>query len=328
MAHIKQQPNGTFKLSIRRKGYKAIYATFDTLEEAEIYAEDIETQMKRGKKIVEYKSESVTLKDALLRYMNEVSINKNGHKQEKNRILALCKLPLADWYLAEITSMQVAEYRDSELLRGMSPSTIKNNLSIVGQVFKECKEWGMPEVVNPVEGLRKPKDRAARDRRFAAGEEDLIIKHIDPLYRNAFIFSLETAARRGEVLRINRSDLDIKSRTATIVKPKGKKNDRIIPLSDRAIQAIRNEPANINGRVFNLVPDTYTHKFKDACTEAGISNLTLHDVRHEATSRFVESGLFRDSEIMKITGHTTLKSFMVYVQIDAEKLAKRLNSYP
>lgn len=323
---VNQQKNGTWKVSIRRKGYKAVYATFDTYDEAVEYDEDITRQMKRGKRITEHKSESVTLKAALLRYLDEVSITKDGHKQEKNRILALCKLPLAEWYLAEISSMQIAEYRDARLDEGKSPSTIKNNLSILSQVFREAKnEWGMPELVNPVVGVRKPRDRPGRERRLEGNEEELLLKHIDPRYRNALIFAIETAARREEVCNLRREDIDLKAGTAFIRKAKGRKR-RIVPLSERARKAILNEPGYINGSLFNIVKDTFTHKFMDACAAGDIQDLKLHDMRHEATSRFVEGrhGDFRDSEIMKITGHTSLKSYLVYVQINAAKVAKRM----
>ncbi|HEX8265316.1 MAG TPA: tyrosine-type recombinase/integrase [Pyrinomonadaceae bacterium] len=62
----------------------------------------------------------------------------------------------------------------------------------------------------------------------------------------------------------------------------------------------------------------------------GIKNqMRFHDRRHAATTRMIASGS-PHTEVMKITGHTQLKSFLRYLNITPETartVASRLNYY-
>ncbi|EQD71992.1 phage integrase, partial [mine drainage metagenome] len=55
-------------------------------------------------------------------------------------------------------------------------------------------------------------------------------------------------------------------------------------------------------------------------------DLTFHDLRHEATSRFFEKG-FNVMEVASITGHKTLQMLKRYTHLKAEDLAKRMDGF-
>lgn len=307
-------------------GYETQSATFDTEAEAIEWRNATINALKSGKSITKTdESERITLSMALERYRLEVTPTKAGHKAENNRIIALQKLPLAQWKLAEIGSMQIAQLRNDYKAQNKKPSTIKNNIRPISNVFQTAKsEWGMYSLVNPCRGVKMPTDNPHRDRRINAEELELLSGYLISPYKEAFLFILETALRRGECCELLRTDIDFKKRVMRIRKTKNKKG-KIVPLSSEAVRILKSLPGQIDRPIFGIGnPDTFTHHITAACKELGIEDLHLHDGRHEAVSRWVESGLFRDSEIMSMSGHTTLKSFMVYVQINAENLAKRL----
>jgi integrase len=52
---------------------------------------------------------------------------------------------------------------------------------------------------------------------------------------------------------------------------------------------------------------------------AGITNLRFHDLRHEATSRFVEAGL-SDQQVSAITGHKSMQILKRYTHLRNEDL--------
>lgn len=325
MATIIKRGN-TWRVQIRRRGYKTVSATFDTRSQAQIWSAEVEAKMARGKWHNADESTTTKLNDALQRYMHEVTPTKKGAKQEQNRIKALCKLPLADWYLAEIRGQQIAEFRDKLLSEGKAPSTIRNFLTIISQVFVTAAgEWGMYELRNPVENVRRPKQRRGRERRLHLNEEVEIIQNLPEPYKQAFIISLETALRRSELCRLTWQDIDLHKCIAKIRNAKNDE-DRTIPLSPRAVQTLETLPKT-NGTVLGIKSaDMYTHKFVDARNAIGSPDLRLHDVRHEATCRLVESRLFELAEVMKITGHKTLAAFQIYLHIQAENLAKRMQN--
>ncbi len=60
--------------------------------------------------------------------------------------------------------------------------------------------------------------------------------------------------------------------------------------------------------------------------EAGpafLEDLTFHDLRHEATSRFFEKGL-NPMLVATITGHKTLEMLKRYTHLNAEDLVELL----
>lgn len=314
----------TWRASVRRRGYKTVSATFDRKRDAEIWAAEVEAKMSRGKWQDADESSTTKLSEALQRYLTEVTPTKKGAKQETNRIKAIMKLPLADWYLTEIRGKQIADYRDARAAAGKSPSTIRNDLTIISQVFSTAaKEWGMYDLRNPVENIKLPKQNKSRNRRLKVGELDRILAELEKPYQDAVLLLLETAMRRSELCRLTWADINLYQRTATLRDTKNGE-DRSIPLTPAAAQLIAAQPQRSDTVFTDLKPDSLTHAMHDACKRAGITNLHLHDLRREATSRLVESGLFQLAEVMRITGHKTLAAFSIYMHIDAQALAQRM----
>lgn len=56
-----------------------------------------------------------TLREALFMYCERISIHKKGHAQEKYRINLYCRYSIADLPIRNITSVDVATFRDERL---------------------------------------------------------------------------------------------------------------------------------------------------------------------------------------------------------------------
>ena len=115
---------------------------------------------------------------------------------------------------------------------------------------------------------------------------------------------------------------DGNNRTAYL--PMTKNGDsRTVPLSTRAIATLNDLPVHISGKVFPLSETALRGLWGRACRRAGISDLHLHDLRHEATTRLFELGL-NIMEVSAITGHKDLKMLKRYTHLKAEDLALKL----
>jgi integrase len=318
-------------VQIRRKGYRQITRTFDNTLDGRIAAEDwaleIEHKMTRNRYIDGHEGRTTALSEALLRYSKEITQSKKGAKQETNRILALSKLPLAERSLSEIRSMDIAKYRDEMVSDGYAPSSIRNNLTIISQVYNTAiTEWGITEISNPVRNIRRPKNNPGRERRLEANEEERLLESLKTPYREMLIVSIETAMRRSEVCGIRWRDVELRKRYIVLRDTKNG-TQRTVPLSTRAVQAIAGLARDINrdALVFGgKKPDSYTRAFIDACLAENIKELRLHDIRHEATSRLFELGTLSLMEIAKITGHQDVRMLMRYTHLEAETLAVKL----
>ena len=129
--------------------------------------------------------------------------------------------------------------------------------------------------------------------------------------------------RRGELLGLLWDNVDLERRTAFLPVTKNGES-RGVPLSSRAVAVLRGLPAASNGRVFGeLTPLALRLSFNRATRRAGITGLRLHDLRHEATSRFFEKGL-NVMEVASVTGHKTLQMLKRYTHLSVTDLATRL----
>lgn len=314
-----------YQAKVRRKGFPAESRVFDTKTDAKVWAADIEAQMKRGTFVNRTEAESTTLREALDRYLTEVTPKKKGARQEAARIRQLRETRVAEYSLANLRSAHIAEWRNDLVAAGKAPTTIRNLASIISQVYETAKfEWHMEGLHNPVTGVPMPSLRQGRDRRLADGEEERLLTAcraggsywLAPMVTLA----LETAMRQGEMLALQWPN--IRGRVAHLPDSKNG-TSRDVPLSSRARAALDELPRALDGRVFPVGQDGVVTAFRSATRRAGIAGLRFHDLRHEATSRLFESG-WNIMEVASVTGHKTLQMLKRYTHFEAEKLADKL----
>jgi len=80
MAYISQRGE-YWRVEIRRRGYKPIYRTFDTRQQAQQWARRTEGEMDAGMYVDRTEAERTTLREALERYQREIVPTKRYPKQ-------------------------------------------------------------------------------------------------------------------------------------------------------------------------------------------------------------------------------------------------------
>lgn len=70
---------------------------------------------------------------------------------------------------------------------------------------------------------------------------------------------------------------------------------------------------------------TINRVWTSALERAEIENFRFHDLRHEATSRFVEAGL-SDQAVASITGHKSMQMLRRYTHLRSEDLVSKIKS--
>lgn len=314
-----------WRAQIRRKGYPTLTATFDTKAEAHRWAAEIEGDMSRARFVDMREAESTTLSEALERYLSEVTSTKKGAKQEETRIKKWQASKYADKSMAAIRSSDMAAYRDAELKEGKSTATVRLDLAVISHLYTVAtKEWGIEGLTNPCRAIRMPKGSKERDRRPSPGELLALYKAATDLHHEMPIFielAVETAMRRSELHELRRDQ--VRGKVAYLEDTKNGER-RAVPLSSRAMALLQMLPVPIGGgRYFTLALNTISNYFPKACEAAKIDGLRLHDLRHEATSRFFERG-FSTMEVASITGHKTLAMLKRYTHLSPQDLAERL----
>ncbi|OCB03266.1 integrase [Acidithiobacillus ferrivorans] len=316
-----------WKVSVRKKGFPPQFKTFRTKAEALAWASVVESEMVRGVWRDRAASESTTLKECLDRYAADVlPTRKDGGWREASFLRRWQERPIADRYMAGIRGQDVAiAIRDMEAEK-KKPNTIRLHLALLSNLFTVArKEWGMEALDNPVESVRKPKLPQGRDRRLVGDEENRLLdacSKINPELAAIVRMAIETGMRQGEIMGMKWSMVNLSARTVTLPDTKNGTR-RTVPLSSRAVAVLEALPRNLNGRVWTYTQDRLKAIYRTAVARAGITGLTFHDLRHEATSRLFEKG-FNPMEVSAITGHKTLQMLKRYTYLRAEDLAKRM----
>ena len=324
MATLTKRKDGQWQAKIRRRGYPMVSKTFGTKAKAERWAGIIEKEMDDGSFVSRTEAESTTLKEALQRYLTEITPTKKGAKQESDRVKVWMEHDLACRYLSNLRGADFAQYRDQKIKEGAGASTIRNQLNIISHLFNIArKEWGMESLGNPIQNIRMPKMPAGRDRRLRKGEEALLLENSDYPMQQLIILALETGMRLGEITGMQWQNINLKNSTAILQETKNGER-RVVPLSSRAKEAIATLPRHINGYLFpGISSSSASHRFATICRRGNIKGLRFHDLRHEATSRLFERGLDM-MEVASITGHKTLHMLKRYTHLKAEDLARKL----
>jgi integrase len=154
-------------------------------------------------------------------------------------------------------------------------------------------------------------------------------KHLKPL----IILALDTAMRRGELLKLRWRDIDFENRLINIIAFNTKTaKARTVGMTERVYEELstiwENSPQDVDELVFGI-SNNVKRSFTSACRDAGIDDFHFHDLRHTAITRMIQSG-FSPMEIMKISGHTQMATFARYVNPDAnavQRIASVLSTY-
>jgi integrase len=323
MASIRRH-RGHWQARVRRKGYPQQTRTFETRAQAQQWARGVERDMDKGEWSDPGEAHRTSLADALDRYRREITPSKKGARQEALRLDLWGRADFASRPLARIRGTDIAEWRDERLKAGASGQTIRNDLSTLSHVYRIARtEWGMAGLHNPCDDVRRPAGSKPRERRLAPGEEKALRQAATPEWDALITLALETGMRRGELLSLTRDQIDRTKRTAHLETTKNG-DTRTVPLSPAALRALKALPARVDGRVFGLELDDHGNRWRALCARAGVVGLRFHDLRHEATSRFVESGMWNMAEIAAITGHRTMAMLRRYYHPDAAAMASRM----
>lgn len=303
MANVTQRASGKWQAKIRRTGFPDQSKSFDKKSDADAWARAVEREMDIGAFIKRDDSERTTFKVAAERYKNEILPAKRSIQQAESVIKLLCE-HFGKFSLASINAAMISKFRD-ERLKCVKPQTVVHELNMISRIYKAAMlDWGIaiPQGV-PTAAVRKPRIENARTRRLEPGEWMMLSEALSQCASPAPLavaeFAIETAARLSEIMSLQWSDVDLKSRTARLRGVDGritKNNDsfREIPLTTKAGDILSAQPRSVRktGKVFNTTQSAFVQSWDGAVKRA--RRFHVHAILIEKIKKL---GLDSDSEI-------------------------------
>lgn len=326
-----------YQAIIRRKGHAPLSATFPKKILAEKWAREQENRIDEATYIDTRAARTVFMRDLVIRYLDEIVPGRKptSHSSDTSRANRIDAY-FDGYTLAELTPDSIVQYVRSRA-KQVSGDAIRREIQVLSDIVSSAMIiWGYRLPSNPViearqiiRKLRLLPPKAKRTRRLQEGEYAALtsVRHQKYTAINSLIaFTVETGMRRGELSNMRRSHICF--RDSTLLIPAHKTDhlhvqERIIPLSARAIEILKGLPARTDGRVWGLTPRSITQAFDRNCAQCKIEGLHFHDLRHECISRLFERG-WDIAKVAAVTGHSDWESLKIYTQISPRLLAQEL----
>jgi len=353
MATIRQRGNGTFELRVVNKALpRPFYSTHDTRQEAEDYARRLVEALGRGQVppelLTPIQTRRIMLSAVLRQYLNEAPIARTDR-------------PLVEWLqenlkiaMQDLTVRWVDQWVAGMKKGGrLAPGSIRKRVeSLARAVDWHLRQQGS-DATNPLRTLPRgysgyaagERTDTVRDRRLLPGEYERIEatllgrkRHDSAEFLLLFRLLVHTGLRLGEAYRLQGAHIRMAARTIHVSRSKtGRARD--VPMTKAVVEMLAG--ADEKDLVFPFwdgTPEGETQttrrlsaRFVSTFEYAGCVDLTAHDLRHEATCRWMEmrdaSGqwLFRPEEVRRITGHRSEQMFFRYFSMRGSDLAARLD---
>jgi integrase len=189
---------------------------------------------------------------------------------------------------------------------------------------------------NPTKEVPQAEVNNQRDRYLSEEELKRLSKAVkdseNPMLAPIISMLLLTGARKSEVLKARWEDVDLERKRWRIPHTKSGK-PRTVPLSDNAVEVLRNVP-KVEGSAY-VFPNPDTGKpfnsiyrsWNTARKRAGLEEVVIHSLRHSFASFLVNAGrnLY---EVGALLGHTQVRTTMRYAHLADETLAEAVNTVP
>lgn len=325
MATIRKR-GSSWQAQVRRQGATPISKSFSTKADALLWARETERSVDRAELPANIRElQRITLADLLSRYEAEVTTTKRGADRERYKLRVIRAHELSSLSLAKLTAAAVARYRDDRLKK-VQGNTVRRELAILQHCLEIARrEWSTPLNTNPVQSITIPEPGKARNKRLEKEEGDKLRRAIGlahPWYLRPLIdLAVETGMRRGELLSLLWSNVNLDRRTAHLPVTKNG-HPRTVALTPQAIVVLKALPRT-EARVFPVSGNAVRLAWERLRKRAGVPDLRFHDLRHEAVSRFFEMGL-SVPEVASISGHRDPRMLMRYTHLRPEAVAERL----
>ena len=314
MASIRKR-NGLWQAQVRSRKLGSTSKSFHKRTDAIAWAKVQEALMQTGEWKPRGRQYS-TLDDLVQKYLKKVTPHKKGAETETRRLNRLLKeKSLMAIKLDEAKPHHFASFRDKRIKDGNRAA--QYDLVLLRAAWNTARiEWGWDLGDNPLTLIRFPKSNPPRERRLKQGEYGMLraasaetkVWYLWPMIEIA----IETSMRRGEILSLEWKHIDFERSKALLPMTKNGRS-RWVGLSRQVIALLEKLPKE-QERVFPVTDVAVRQGWDRLRRRAGITDLTFHDLRHEAISRQFESGL-SIPQVMAISGHQTASQLFRYVNL-------------
>jgi len=305
--------------------------TIEYIEKIKTEARENRLNLPKGRKLV------LGFKEASVKYLKRLEEEGGKDIEKKRQRLNLHLVPFfGDRPLSQIETFNVNRYKKHRLESGAAVGTINRELAALSHLFSKAVEWRWLSH-RPAKIYRFQEDNGRIvyltteqcARLLAATEEDS-----NPHIRLFILIALNTAMRRGEILRIQLKHIDIDRKIIYV--PLAKAGAREQPMTRELAVHLQEHLASLPEEQKWLFPTTRSKvghvtcirkAFEKAVLAADLNpeQVTPHTLRHTAITQLVQSKVDLPT-VQRISGHKTLQMVVRYSHQNGDHIQSAMDS--
>ena len=240
--------------------------------------------------------------------------------------------------IKNLTPSMINEYiagrlkTESYLGGTIRPATVNREMILLKTMFNKAIRDGKLEK-NPLKGIKHLKENNERERILSAEEWERYKASCPPWYLPIATMAYFTARRRGKIINLALSRVDLKNGFIRL-RPEDTKTQygRSIPIHPEVMEVLKkglkvrsldmDKVFHRNGKP--ITKRTVREAHESICKKAEIENFTFHDFRHTAINNWRKAG-HDYFKIMAASGHRTVSVFKRYNMVDEGELKTLVN---
>ncbi|MDR7099170.1 integrase [Lysobacter niabensis] len=245
--------------------------------------------------------------------------------------------------LSDGQGKQVAKataYRDLATLRAALSMAVEWKLlqtnALLGMRQKAVESRKIVRFLSPAEEARLRQALTARDRKLIQGRAngnavrrarqlpalpDLPLDGFGDHLTPVVLLAMNTGLRRGELLSLQWSDVDLEAKVITIQAVNAKNGrQRHLPLNNEALSVMTRWSHQSGGPGAVFEPNDVKKGWNALLDEAGIQAFRFHDLRHDFASKLVRKGVDLNT-VRELLGHADIKMTLRYAHLAPDGLA-------
>lgn len=337
--------NVKYHAQVRIKGRPPETATFARITDAKDWAQQTETDIKRGLHFKNHEAKKRTMAEVIDRYCTDILPTKPKVMLTRKKHMAWWREEIGDYFLSDLTATILNDCKRT-LQRTkahgknthLAPATVNRYLiSLSDALNTAIREWNWLQD-NPMRLVQKLPENNERTRFLNEKERNKLLiackEATHPMLYPVVVLALSTGARKMEIMNIKWADVDFKRRVIRLENTKNK-DKRTTPLTGYALSLLKrlNKVRRIDTdlvfpRADGIKPIEVKKQWEAALKRSKIEDFRFHDLRHSAASYLLESGATLP-ELSAILGQRTIQMVKRYAHLadnHAVAVAERMTS--
>jgi len=295
---------------------------------AELAEKDIKLRIAKGQFLGIDEPRLITINQLSEEYLTYSKTNKTSDTYRRDQTSMKNLLTAFHGRLISKISAHDLELYKNMRRKQVKPATVNRELSCIKHMFNKAVNWDYIKE-NPLRSVTKFKEPPGRVRYLTKDEIDKLLKACAKHLKPIVIFALNTGMRKGEILRLRWSDIDMINRMIKITVSKNNEL-RCVPINDtlysllKKLQNGKKKDSNVfawkNGKPILRI----NNGFYNAMDRAGIKDFRFHDLRHTFASHLAMNGV-DIRVIQQLLGHKTISMTMRYSHLSDKNLRQAVD---